>query len=122
MIYHGKCQGCGSYEDELSDIMLCENCAEKLEKEDGMSDSEMWADYKEDRKAKRKWNGESSTKILRENGIAYQVMNEGNFHYRIGDWDFWASTGKFWNLKTNEKGRGVFNLINKLNEQQKEKK
>lgn len=35
-------------------------------------------------------------------------------HYKIDGWDFWPTTGKFYNSKTDVKGRGVFDLIRKL--------
>ena len=60
----------------------------------------------------KRWdNNEKSLKILQEKGIKYEVLNSNISHYRIGDFDFWATTGKFYNRKLKKAGRGVFNLI-----------
>lgn len=80
-----------------------------------MSDSEMWAAIKAEGQKKRWSNYEKSCQILKDRGIPFKVLSEGGGHLRVGDhWSFWPTTGKFYNQKTKEKGRGVFNLINKL--------
>jgi hypothetical protein len=79
-----------------------------------MEDGEMWSKIKEDQRKKRWQNDKNSIALLKEKGIAFQVLNGELSHYRVGDYDFWATTGKFYNQKTGERGRGVFNLIKKL--------
>ena len=73
--------------------------------------SEEWEGYREDRSKKKKQNQISSVKILKERGVPFETMNEGNGHYRIGEYDFWATTGKFIHRPTKKHGRGVFNLL-----------
>lgn len=43
---------------------------------------------------------------------AHQQFNDD--HYRIGNWDFWITTGRFRNIKTGEKGLGVQRFLKKL--------
>lgn len=78
-------------------------------------DSEMWNKIHEDGKAKRWRNAEWSIQFLKDLGIAFRVLNEESSHYRVGDFDFWPTTGKFYNQKTGQKGRGVKNLIKTIN-------
>ena len=70
-----------------------------------------WEKSREDSYKKRWGNNEKSLKILNDKGIVYKILNASLAHYRVGDFDFWATTGKFYNQKTKQKGRGVFNLI-----------
>lgn len=77
-------------------------------------DSEMWAERKQQSKVKKLKNIIGSLYILEERKIEYKILNESLGHYRVIDFDFWPSTGKFYNQKTKEKGRGVFNLIKRL--------
>jgi hypothetical protein len=76
---------------------------------------EIYAEMKEEGKARKKYNRQNSIRILEEKGIPYKLLSEGAGHYRVGDWNFWPSTGKFHNIKTGKVGRGVFNLIKLLN-------
>ena len=76
-----------------------------------MTDSEMWKAHREAGQQKRWTNVESSLKILKIKNIPYIILNETICHYRVGQFDFWPSTGKFYNQKTGQKGRGVFKLI-----------
>jgi len=46
-------------------------------------------------------------KVLDANLIAYTLLDENCVHYRFGDFDFWPTTGKFYNRVTKEKGNGV---------------
>lgn len=113
-MYQGKCQGCGGY-GEVDDINLCADCAEDLEKED-VSDEQIaiWAEQKEAGRLKKKRNRQQSLALLQEKGIAYVTLSEGAGHYRIQHFDFWPSTGKYLNRKTNKYNRGVFNLIKEI--------
>lgn len=72
---------------------------------------EDWKEYHTERDAKRKNNQKSSVQILKERKIAFEVMNEGNGHYRVGEYDIWVSTGKFVHRKNQVWGRGIFNLL-----------
>jgi len=71
----------------------------------------IFKDYKEDRKKKRWHNDRSSRQILDERHIEYEILDAGLSHYRVGDFNFWGTTGKFYNQKTGQKGRGIFNLL-----------
>lgn len=66
---------------------------------------------KEESQKKKLSNYESSIKILKDNNIEFKILSEHSRHLRVGDFDFWPSTGKFYNQKTQQKGRGVFKLI-----------
>lgn len=74
-------------------------------------DSEMWREYREEGRKRRWSNDEKSIALLKQKGIPFKILNKDLSHYRVGDFDFWATTGKFYNQKTGKKGRGVFNLI-----------
>lgn len=78
-------------------------------------DGEIWAEIKADRQAKKEENRIQSMALLEEKGIEVLVLSENNGHCRIGDYDFWPTTGKFINRKTQQAGRGVFSLLKKLN-------
>jgi hypothetical protein len=82
---------------------------------------------------KRRENRKSSTELLRERGITFDVYNNGiHLVIRSGSraWDFWPSTGK-WRERRNHfspgtfplnstskvSGRGVFNLLKQLEEE-----
>ena len=69
-------------------------------------------DLKEASKQKKIENLSSSLQLLEDNNIRFQKFS--NTHIRIGDYDFWPSTGLFRNIKTNKSGRGVFNLMRRL--------
>jgi hypothetical protein len=77
-------------------------------------DDYFWKQLKEESKKKRWDNQKKSLEILKENNIPVKMLNEESAHYRVGQFDFWPTTGKYYNQKTKEKGRGVFNLIRKL--------
>ncbi len=53
-----------------------------------------------------------SIMILDEENVVYKKLSPD--HYRVGDWDFWPSTGLFKHLLNGQKGRGVFNLLRKV--------
>lgn len=71
----------------------------------------MWTAHREESKKKRWENRDKSIAILKQKGIEVRLIHEGTGHYKIGSWNFWPTTGKFYNEKTKVKGRGVFNLI-----------
>ncbi len=77
--------------------------------------AEMFRDLKKISQEKKANNEKNSLNILKQNGIEYKVLNEASKHYRVMDFDYWPSTGKFYNQKTGEKGRGIFNLIKRIN-------
>lgn len=62
---------------------------------------------------RKETNRNRSLLILKENGIPHQMITLD--HYRVSDWfHYWPSNGLFINTKTQEEGRGVFNLIRKV--------
>lgn len=76
--------------------------------------SEIGDDFRalrEESQRKRAANEEWSIKYLKQRGIAFTVLSKSSRHYRVGAFDFWPSTGKFYNPKTQLGGRGVKNLI-----------
>lgn len=73
---------------------------------------EMFKDLREDSKQRRSSNLENSTRILSERGVKFVMLSLD--HYRVGDYDFWPSTGLFIHIKTKKRGRGVFNLIERM--------
>jgi len=76
-------------------------------------EGEIWREYRKNNRDKKIGNIKKSLTLLKEKGIFYKELR-GNEHVRVGEYDFWASTGKFYNQKTGEKGRGVFNLLKKI--------
>lgn len=82
--------------------------------DDEMTEGELWAGHKEARRAKRWRNRDQSLALLRLKGIEYQCLNEAVAHYRIGEYDFWPTTGKFMHRRSGKTGRGVHNLVKLL--------
>jgi hypothetical protein len=74
-------------------------------------DGEIWEGIRKDGQAKRRRNEEMSIALLSESGIKYEVLSKDSCHYRVGRFSFWPTTGKYYDPKTGEKGRGVFKLI-----------
>lgn len=85
-----------------------------LEERKDDEDSETWRLHRLAGKYRKENNERNSLRILQENGYTLYALNLETKHYRVQDFDFWPSTGKFYNQKTKEKGRGVFNLMKKL--------
>lgn len=80
-----------------------------------MSDEgEIWNAYKEGRRLKRWKNKEQSLDVLRANSIIAVELNASCAHYRVAEYDFWPTTGKWRNQKTGDAGRGVLLLIAKI--------
>lgn len=74
---------------------------------------DFWRDIRESRQKKKQQNLNLSVEILRKAKIEFMQLSE--HHLRVGDFDFWPSTGKFINMKTLRRGRGVFSLLKILN-------
>lgn len=78
-----------------------------------MSDlGETFKAWREEKQKKRADNLVSSIKLMKNRGHEVEQLNE--YHFRIGDFDFWPSTGKYFNRKTKRFGRGVLNLLCRL--------
>lgn len=90
---------CPLTKDYVDDCGECEMCPDE-------------ENEKEERRIKKLNNKSWSLNHLLELGIGYKKLSQ--WHYRIGDYDFWPTTGKYLNRKTNDKGRGVLNLIKKI--------
>lgn len=71
--------------------------------------AEYWKDVKEDSKERRQSNYEKNRQVLIESRIEFKEFANG--HFRVAEYDFWATTGLFKHLKTGKRGRGVRNLI-----------
>jgi len=72
-------------------------------------EAELWRKHREASQEKKAGNLQNSTQILKDRGVPFKVLS--SIHYRVGDWDFWASTGLYIHRATGKRGRGVFNLI-----------
>lgn len=70
--------------------------------------------WNEEKKAKKLSNAENSLRLLKEKGIEYELLSSNGPHLRIGDYDFWASTGLFVHRKSKQRGRGIHNLLRRL--------
>ena len=76
---------------------------------------EIFGEWKKEKQEKKRSNATGSLAILDENKITYKRLSLD--HFRVGEFDFWPSTGLFIHLKTKWRGRGVFNLIRQLNKE-----
>ena len=79
-----------------------------------IEDNNFWEDHKKERQEKKARNEEYSIKMLDDLGIKYKILNKFCRHYRVYDFDYWPSTGKFYNQRTGEIGRGIKNLIKRI--------
>lgn len=70
---------------------------------------ELFKDLREERKEKRAANKELSVALLQDKGVSYKRLSDD--HLRVGEFDYWPSTGLFMHTKTKKRGRGVFNLL-----------
>ena len=83
------------------------------------TEGEIWREYRAERQRKKANNEHFSIELLRSKGIKIIELSRLNCHYRVGEFDFWPTTGKFYCQKTGQKGRGVKNLIEKLKNESK---
>lgn len=74
--------------------------------------AEIFQAMKEDRKEQKQNNLANAGRILETHGVKYRELTE--YHWRVGEWDFWPSTGKFIHTKMKARGHGVFNLIKRI--------
>ena len=78
-------------------------------------DFRAWGEMK---KAKKEANKVSSTDLLTENGIEFEVKNGGSHlivNHNDKIIDFWPSTGKWTIRPSGSCRRGIFRLIKELN-------
>ncbi len=75
-------------------------------------ETEDWAELRAESRDKKMYNLKMSTGILLSNNIKFQKLSP--WHYRIGPFDLWPTTGKFVHRSSRKWGRGVFNLIKSL--------
>lgn len=73
---------------------------------------DLWRDAKEASRKKKFDNVKFAESQLLEAGISFTRFSET--HWRVGDFDYWPSTGKFIHIRTKVAGRGIFNLMNRL--------
>lgn len=62
------------------------------------------------RQQKRISNIKNSTKLLIKKGIKFESFNNG-IHLKVGNYDFYPSTGLYMHKKTKFKKYGIFNLL-----------
>lgn len=71
-----------------------------------------WREAKEEQK-EYKWNHyDKVINTFNQEGIDFQ--NFGNGHLRIGEYDFWATTGTFIHRSTGKKGKGLEVFLKKI--------
>ena len=70
--------------------------------------------WKEEKKSKKKSNVTNAYRILDSKGIEYQILSPNGPHLRIGNYDFWAGTGLFVCRTGKDRGRGIKNLLRRL--------
>ena len=75
--------------------------------------AEAFKEIKKENQAKRAGNAENSLRLLHEGGVRFELLSSS--HARVGDFDFWPSTGLYIHTKTKKRGRGVFNLMRRVN-------
>ena len=78
----------------------------------GWEYAEAFKALREDGRKKRASNLASSLNLLAAMGISFKLLS--STHARVGDYDFWPSTGLFIHTKTKARGRGVQKLIRKV--------
>lgn len=74
--------------------------------------AEAFKALKEEGKIKRASNLANSLNLLTAMGITFRILSPT--HVRVGEFDFWPSTGLFIHTKTKQRGRGVRNLIRRV--------
>jgi hypothetical protein len=84
-----------------------------------MSDmAEIFSGWREHKQAKRASNTVQSTQALIDAGIPFESHNAGaHIVIKQGSavYDFWPSTGLWWQRATKIKHRGVFRMIQAIN-------
>lgn len=87
-----------------------------------MSHTEIFEQLEENRKEsmqRRASNRTNSALVLEERGIPFESKNDGA-HLVVGKkpylFDFWPGTGKWKCRRTGNEGRGVFTLLDQLNQ------
>jgi len=81
-------------------------------------EGEIWNKVREHRK-KSKWEYcDKALMLLHEKGIVAKPLEPTLGHYRVGEYDFWATTGTFMHRKTKNRGQGVDNLIKAIKNNQ----
>jgi len=77
-------------------------------------DRQAYDQLQEHGRRKRHDNLEKSTNLLKIKGYKFTSYNDG-IHLVVEDrFNFWPSTGLFIEIKTHERGRGIFKLIKLL--------
>lgn len=74
--------------------------------------AEAFKAMKEEGRKKRASNLEASLSLLHSMQIPFEQLSPS--HCRVGEYDFWPSTGLFIHTKTKQRGRGVRHLIRKV--------
>lgn len=74
--------------------------------------AEAFKALKQDGQKKRASNLANSLNLLTAMGIEFRILSPS--HARVGEYDFWPSTGLFIHTKTKQRGRGVKNLIRRI--------
>lgn len=64
---------------------------------------------REESQERRQSNCIRSLLKLKESNVPFKVLSPE--HLRVGDFDYWPTTGLFIHLKTKKRGRGVHNLL-----------
>lgn len=76
-------------------------------------ESEFWNNVKKERKEQKKERYKENKEKLNTLGIEYKENYEQKLLI-IGNYNFWASTGRFINTRTKQKGFGIEGLIERI--------
>lgn len=71
--------------------------------------AEAFKALREEGRKKRASNLDNSLRLLYSMGVEFKLLS--STHARVGEFDFWPSTGLFIHIKTKKRGRGVHKLI-----------
>lgn len=80
--------------------------------DDSYTMGDVYRDWNHAKKIKKESNLKASIDILEKCNVPYQKLTD--YHLRIGDFDYWPSTGCFINRIHKIKNRGVFRLLKLL--------
>lgn len=75
--------------------------------------SQEYKAFREHRRDTKLENYERSMQLLKDSQIKFEKLSDN--HVRIGDFDFWPTTGTFMHRRTKKRGYGILNLLENFN-------
>lgn len=94
----------------------CSDCGTNLERNNVCPNYDLGETFRamrEESRERRSKNLEDSIQILVQRKVVFERLSQD--HLRIDRWDFWPSTGLYIERATGLRGRGVFQLLRKIN-------